>query len=606
MNLSNKFKLMSILLCFVLSTQSIYAVYAAPVELEISAEGELCSQTYGVTFCFPLTFTFDTEGGSVSGQSSGSTSFPIEGVGTIVSSFSALFNGTFEGGDGGKLEGTWTSTANVTLPDGLSLPPDMPALTQSSAGGTWSGNLYADGTGSGTFQAVDSFGASSSGTWQVTYSGSAFETPEPTQATQPTQTALPSAAAATTAASPTIIPPTPTIVPTPGLTLDPQALLVLGDLQSAIQKQLERFQSGDLSDYPAALSRWLNGEVVRVNVGNETLVVSDIYGHRVEVDENGLPQSDPSVIESPSAEVVNNHQDLAWPSILDSISESAYKAFNNFTEPTFQFIEETTEGIEPTEIASSFYAYLAQLSTPPVEELTQKESSVLKTEGAIHASNNQLEQQKLEGPDGEKVDVKEAVEKVAEEQEDTWRRHYVEVLEIISAERWDELVSQGIDPVQLIRNRETADETLVKFNEFFGGQSMSDLAVKFDLLPEEVSTMKSKLKALGVHPDKVEELAQATLVLRVITELASDHTFSSDGYFDKVVWAFRFLAVNKASQDALMDELEGKVQLTPEQIDLIMENRGSSVVEALTGEQDAKNDPLLQALMQEIGRRESK
>jgi hypothetical protein len=463
---------------------------------------------------------------------------------------------------------------------------------QSSAGGTWSGNLYADGTGSGTFQSSDFSG----GSWQVSYSGTAFELTEPTPTTaapQPTATTAP----------PTAVPPTPTTATSLAPTLDANALLALGDLQSAIQRKLALIQSGGESDHPAVLSPWLYGQMVRVELEDEQPVVVDIYGHRVEVDENGLPKSDPSVIESPSAEIVNAHPDLDWSSMFDAMSDSAYNAFSNFTEPTFQFLEQTTEGIEPAEIANGFFGFLNQLSTPPDDELSPDESTVAKGEAALQETNKKLAEQQVELSDDEKMEVQGAVDEVEEEEEYTWREHYVEVLKDISAEDWDLMVSQGIDPVLLMRNKKTADETLVKFNQFFGNQSISDLADKFDLVPDEVNAMKAKLNALGGDPQKAEELAQATLALRVITELASDHTVSSDGYFDKVVWAFSFLAINKASQDALMDELQGKVELTPAQINLIMENRGSGIVEALTGQQDPEDDPLLSALISEIAKR---
>ena len=113
----------------------------------------------------PLTLTFSPLGGEVNGTA---TSFLSEtrSDGTVFSiDINWLMTGTFSGGDGGTVTGDFSGTVTTT---------SIPTFYYS---GTWSGNLYANGTGNGTIDTtVTTVDDSSSGqfTWQVSFSPEEF------------------------------------------------------------------------------------------------------------------------------------------------------------------------------------------------------------------------------------------------------------------------------------------------------------------------------------------------------------------------------------------------------------------------------------------------
>jgi hypothetical protein len=136
-----------------------------------------------------MVLNFEVLGGRVTAEGIGYTTISQNGV-TVTVESELYFEGVFEGGDGGKISGTWSGTSTMTLPDGEKVG--------SEASGTWIGNLYASGEGSGTWQGGT---MAQDGWWSVTYSSSAFIAELPTvegTATMPSSTS--------TGSSPTAVP----------------------------------------------------------------------------------------------------------------------------------------------------------------------------------------------------------------------------------------------------------------------------------------------------------------------------------------------------------------------------------------------------------------
>jgi len=117
----------------------------------------------------PLTITFPPAGGAVTGNSFSQG----EMEGTVVT-LTFTMTGTFAGGDGGAASGTWVSM----LGDG---DPDSNSCT--TWRGSWNGNFYANGTGSGIIDTetihVPGYEVMESkiddDPWQVTFSAAEFQ-----------------------------------------------------------------------------------------------------------------------------------------------------------------------------------------------------------------------------------------------------------------------------------------------------------------------------------------------------------------------------------------------------------------------------------------------
>jgi hypothetical protein len=160
----------------------------------ITGYGKACADIQGNQSCFDFQLTFVVMGGEV--QAVGYREQEISQNGVTVQVISNLsWVGSFQGGDGGTLSGTWNGESTMELPGGQS--------TTQQSGGTWEGNLYADGTGSGTWTGVT---LSQTGTWSISYPAEEFQAglpPAPTSSptsTEPAATVQPSPEPTNTAA----------------------------------------------------------------------------------------------------------------------------------------------------------------------------------------------------------------------------------------------------------------------------------------------------------------------------------------------------------------------------------------------------------------------
>lgn len=138
--------------------------------------------TIGIRDGLPLTITFTPAGGTVTGSV-----FLEEDIGVdypCVITWKINLTGTFTGGDGGTISGTSTTEMIGDC-----------AWTEKPMTGTWSGNFYADGTGSGTVQVFGSTEFIGGGEvqqgpldmevpWQVTFSAEEFAAGLPLSATE--------------------------------------------------------------------------------------------------------------------------------------------------------------------------------------------------------------------------------------------------------------------------------------------------------------------------------------------------------------------------------------------------------------------------------------
>jgi len=139
---------------------------AAPT---ITATGEV-TQSDDQSFSLPLTLTFSPAGGDVSGTVYDQRDYTNSdgSICTLLVRWNWI--GSFEGGDGGVAGGPLDGTL-----EGEGCTDGFPTFNYS---GSWSGNFYADGTGSGVYDAtIEAQGQTASGQfiWSVTFSPAEFE-----------------------------------------------------------------------------------------------------------------------------------------------------------------------------------------------------------------------------------------------------------------------------------------------------------------------------------------------------------------------------------------------------------------------------------------------
>jgi hypothetical protein len=289
---------------------------------------------------------------------------------------------------------------------------------------------------------------------------------------------------------------------------------------------------------------------------------------------------------------------------LDSISQSAYNAFSSFTEPTFQFIEKSTEDIKPAEIAAAFYDFLNQLSAPPDEELTPEEAATVKTEAAVHEIKSQQQDDHVEVAD-EKQEPENTLQNHEQKRRDDDYHYYVELMGMISSEEWDSLVEKDLDPAEIVQTRRSAAITLKGINQFIGEQAINELAKTMNVDLEHVETFRNELLAMGATPEQAQELALATQTLRALSSLAADNTVSSDGLLDGIFrfadkWIVRSMAL-KLVCDKTPAEL---ANLSEAQWDLLNHVDKTALSNAIFNGNDPEYDALYQAVLSEIQRRE--
>jgi len=119
---------------------------------------------------YSLTMTFPPAGGKVSGIGIFEVIYPYGDGQNCTIAIQFNWEGTFEGGDGGMVTGTTSGTEVVNT--------CTVQHKEIELSGPWSGNFYANGTGSGVYDCTDKASQYYAGIlpWQVTFSAEEFAT----------------------------------------------------------------------------------------------------------------------------------------------------------------------------------------------------------------------------------------------------------------------------------------------------------------------------------------------------------------------------------------------------------------------------------------------
>jgi hypothetical protein len=116
---------------------------------------------------FLFTISFDPNGGPITFQA-----YPLgedtDGVCKLEAMKSDTASGTFAGGDGGVASGTYNSIPIADV-------PGCEMAVYHGMSGSWTGNFYANGTGSGTATMIDPDGEIADITWVAQYSAAEFQ-----------------------------------------------------------------------------------------------------------------------------------------------------------------------------------------------------------------------------------------------------------------------------------------------------------------------------------------------------------------------------------------------------------------------------------------------
>jgi hypothetical protein len=171
------------------ATASVDLPAARPAGM-VTGIGKVCSNEGE---CVDFKLTFDPAGGPVTGSYTGVFTYHIKyaGLSEIVQTETETgeLTGTFSGGDGGAVNGTFTYkiTNRVAVSNGVSSPQQ----DESGAYRSWKGVLRANGTGDGTIVCCQEYSATGymlENPWTVTFSAQDFQVGlvAATQTTAPT------------------------------------------------------------------------------------------------------------------------------------------------------------------------------------------------------------------------------------------------------------------------------------------------------------------------------------------------------------------------------------------------------------------------------------
>lgn len=574
------------ILAVLLLLQPLRAAAAAPRVTPIIAAGEVCYLSGGTEFCFPLEVTFDPAGGPVLGTTHGRAEFPVPGMGgSFVSTFEATFTGTFEGGDGGEVAGTWQSISHISAPAGYPIPANV-GLGDGPASGTWAGTLWARGSGDGSLTGTDSGGNPAAGSWTIAYSAKEF------LAAQPRTTDTPSVPTLQPAAPPTRTPtPVPAATPADALPGAQAALL------AAIEQERAAMRSADRSGQPPVLAPWYYGQIVRLGIDEAgEPFAQDFLGQSAP-----LGQFD-ATLESPSADVLMAYPEVDWGAALTSLGQRAYNAISGMADTSFQFVTGTLESLQP---AASALDFLSLLTSPPEFEdvpLSEEEGATLQSEVVLLALQSQQDSAQVdsEGNDGSEQ-PETVLDSLIQAQLEEDRRHYVDLLEAVSQEEWDRLVEGGYDPAEVMRSRRSMNRALQKIRAQMGEEQLNRIEEQFGLDAATAGGFRERLLQLGADPEQADDLSRATAALRVLMIAAEDHTVSTGGLLGRVT-AFVDAWIVRSQAQALAVEAAGSnsLGLSEAQLALIQDADRQGLIRALTEEQELADDPIIRLLLEQV------
>ena len=185
-NIGTKALLLQALLigCFAKPALPVSAFVENQETQPVTATGEWCNYQNS---CGSITFQFFPEGGEVTGTFSGSLVYESDdpSLGHVVATINeeGTLTGTFSGGDGGTIEGTFTmrQVSGSQFFQGQSHP-----IISNSYSGTWKGTLSNDGQGNGTYTYTQPLNNS----WKVTFPAGVFDPKTETTAPTPDEPTL--------------------------------------------------------------------------------------------------------------------------------------------------------------------------------------------------------------------------------------------------------------------------------------------------------------------------------------------------------------------------------------------------------------------------------
>ena len=146
----------------------VYANVENQASEPVTATGNWCNYQNS---CGIITFTFSPEGGEVRGTFSGSLVYESDDptLGHVVATINeeGTLTGTFSGGDGGIIEGTFTmrQVSGNHYYQGQNHP-----IIPATVTGTWKGSLYNTGQGDGSYTYTQPL----NNTWKVTFPAGVF------------------------------------------------------------------------------------------------------------------------------------------------------------------------------------------------------------------------------------------------------------------------------------------------------------------------------------------------------------------------------------------------------------------------------------------------
>lgn len=574
-------------LCAVLCLISPLPAAASPTAAgTIAALGEVCYLAGTQEWCFPLEVTFDPAGGPVAGTTQGTAEIPVPAAGvSFVSTFQATFEGTFEGGDGGKVAGTWQSTSQLKVPSGFSIPPNM-GVANGTASGAWEGVLQASGTGKGTLTGSDSGGNPANGTWTLRYSADSFRS----GLTQPSPTAAPPTALPATGR-----PPTATVAPVatlpPGAMPDSPAVLA-----TAVDQEQTALLSPNRSDLPPVLAPWYFGQVVRMAIAEDEILAMDIFGQSAPI------TAADAALTSLSSEVIYSNPGFDWCATLTGLGMRTFDAVRGMGSSSFQFVTGTLEVLMPSETASDF---LTLLTTPPDlgdAPLSETQAATLQGEVLLHTLQSQADHDQVDPAEGgEPAEPVEQLATLVDQQREEDRRHYVDLLNEISQEEWDQLVDDGFDPAEVVRSRRSMNRALQAMRARLGEEQLSQIELQFKLDAAAAGSLRERLLYLGATPEKADELARAAGALRVLTALAEEHTVSTGGLLSGLTRFIDAWIVRAQAQSLAIDAAGTNLQgLSETQLALIQSADRRGLIDALTAESELSDDPVLRLILEQV------
>ncbi len=496
----------------------------------------------------PFTLEFNPAGGNASGgipQVTRRDSESVE-VGSIT------YTGTFSGGDGGSVQGTCKVRyeCTYTAPDenGFgNMACQLIKLAKEACDCRWQGRLYADGHGEGTSGCANPGAGGTtqgnvSGNWRVTFPKGLI-TGKGAEPAQPADEV------------PEELPPMEEIPPEETVDENSQPENISRqEIREAIAAVRANAQSGYTRASAGQLITW-NGTLVSVHVDpSDRPFFEDLNGNRFNVDENGNPLEEGYEVESPSREVISSHPGVDWNSKVAGFVDRVTPVINSIGLPDWELVRGTFGSPQ----SSSLYEQIQESVNLPdnlgISELTDSESRTVQVE--IYSLQNRGAMQNAAA--ASKSLISRVLEETASSSAQSLRTDIARAVVTVGGEKPE--LPAGV-------TREFYDRVI----HVIGQDKLEELIKETGMDPEAAADLEKKLRALGVRDEK--ELARtinAVQAIRVLGNMAKDHTVGTSGAFDKIFTFIDRWTAHRAATEAVINDPE--LNLSKEQLDMIQKS----------------------------------